>query len=356
MRRVVAAVVVLVGFAPDVRAELLPEFSLGDCAWNATHILVVDAAGKVVEAWKGDAKVGDAIPLDKLRLPVEQPVWGEGFARAADKAPKLKAERLVLFLREGKPDKRYPSGWRPARRFDGLFPGMFDISAAWVADGKAYTMQQLSNPGDLMLVEEGTVEKFKTDAMAIANRRTALDSAKAEPDLAKRAALLKPIATAAGELGRVEAVEALGTCGEAGVPVLRDVLAARPDKGEQATGKAGDVRLAAVAALARIGKPAQDDLVKLLETQRGFWTAAAPDLPAGWARTDHLANVHLQRLRAALANPAAFDDLPAEKRAVVRDLAKLWADYPDLSAKGPTDTAVADPADLLKAVARRWEK
>lgn len=343
MRGVVALCAMLFGFAPQLRAETLPEFRLDECAWHATHILVVDAAGKVVEVWKGDAKIGDVIPLDQLRLPVEQPVFGKDGFRAADRAPKLKAERLILFLQRDETDKRFSTGWRPARRI-----ALFDISAAWVADGKAYTMQQFSNPGDLMLHEEGTVEKFKTSAMWFAGRRAALDAAKAEPDLAKRAELLKPLATGTGFRGRDEAIEALGACGTAGVPVLRDVLAAKPLKDVDDH----EIRVKAIAALARIGKPAQDELLKVLETERAFWTIAAPDLQRGWVRTEYLARLHAERLQAAVGNPAAFDDLPAEKRAVINDLAKLWSESPQLADADGTNRT----AELLKAILRRWEK
>ncbi len=43
-----------------------PGFPLGDLAARATHILVVDARGVVLDVWKGDAAPGDVVPLGGL--------------------------------------------------------------------------------------------------------------------------------------------------------------------------------------------------------------------------------------------------------------------------------------------------
>src|SRR5262245_52822569 len=44
-----------------------PAFNLEDCCVNATHILVVDARGCVLEIWKGNATQGDMIPIERFR-------------------------------------------------------------------------------------------------------------------------------------------------------------------------------------------------------------------------------------------------------------------------------------------------
>ena len=54
-----------------------PEFDLRECAMNATHVLVVDRLGRLAEIWKGEAAVGDRIPIEKYFLRPGLPTWME---------------------------------------------------------------------------------------------------------------------------------------------------------------------------------------------------------------------------------------------------------------------------------------
>ena len=55
-------------------AIIQPSFYLDDCAWHATHIVVVTKGKKidenveVVESWKGDLKKGDPIAVPELAV------------------------------------------------------------------------------------------------------------------------------------------------------------------------------------------------------------------------------------------------------------------------------------------------
>jgi hypothetical protein len=67
------ALVLLVFFAPPACAAFMGSFSLDECAWHATHIVVVTEGKKidgivdVIESWKGDLMKGR--PLRSLSLP-----------------------------------------------------------------------------------------------------------------------------------------------------------------------------------------------------------------------------------------------------------------------------------------------
>ena len=88
-----AALVVLAAASP-ARAEILPSFGTGQCESNATHVVVVDDTGKVLESWRGDLAPGDVLPIAEFRLPKEaghRPGFGIG--------PKtVSGKRVVLFL------------------------------------------------------------------------------------------------------------------------------------------------------------------------------------------------------------------------------------------------------------------
>jgi hypothetical protein len=46
--------------------EQVRDFDLEANSQRATHILVVDASGRILDIWKGNARLGDVVPLDKL--------------------------------------------------------------------------------------------------------------------------------------------------------------------------------------------------------------------------------------------------------------------------------------------------
>jgi hypothetical protein len=84
--------------------ETPPEFNLQECARNATHIVVVNRNGEVLESWKGDTLPGEVIPLDKMCNPVlaqHLPELHKLTALPQDRDrfnPLLGSDRLVLFL------------------------------------------------------------------------------------------------------------------------------------------------------------------------------------------------------------------------------------------------------------------
>ena len=81
-RAIAAGLVMLTSAAAS--AEILPHFDPQSHTWKATHIVVV-GEGKVIESWKGNLKVGDALPdgvarFTRIPLPKPDP-WRTDFGR-----------------------------------------------------------------------------------------------------------------------------------------------------------------------------------------------------------------------------------------------------------------------------------
>lgn len=344
MFRALVGLSAVVFFAPAACASGSPMDQARSDAWHASHIVVADATGKVLEVWKGDLKVGDVLPVDEKvwRLALPQVIRHNGVAEAAVEGKKVHADRVILFLKKAgpnRPDLIKPGEWVGLRPFfvsagkDGVF-------------AQVYVMENGVQPVYVVAKSEAA---FKAEYLPIAEHRTALDAAVAEPDVKRRAERLRPFVTGAG---RPEAFEALAGCGEAGVAPLAAALF-RKDWGDNKF-TASYTRDAAIKALVKIGKPAAAELVKFLDLQRVFWELVGPTLGPNW--NDGYSPVTSDQLRhlfAALADPEVFADVPAERRAVLRDLHDLWTKTPPLA--GLKTVGDLHPAKLLKPVLDGWE-
>src|SRR5690349_3615454 len=100
MIRTLTAATILLAFAAPVSASGDPKIYARGYVWGASHIVVTDSTGKVVEVWKGDLKVGDVLPVDektwRLRLP--QVVRHGGYVGGDIEGKKVHADRVILFL------------------------------------------------------------------------------------------------------------------------------------------------------------------------------------------------------------------------------------------------------------------
>lgn len=103
-----------------------PGFEVNRCASNATHILVVEPSGRVAEVWKGNATVGDWVPVERLlgsslaRLALASPNQGSPFRPFEPNwrfDPFQDRGRLILFLvksDEQNEASKFLHGWLPA--------------------------------------------------------------------------------------------------------------------------------------------------------------------------------------------------------------------------------------------------
>ncbi len=128
----------LLGLASSAWAEAVPSFSLVYAQRNATHVVVVDANGVVLESWRGDLVKGDTVPFRATKKPLE--VVNPFPKEPRDpKVDSVTGKRRVLFLvREKSSDSWTPCGFLlPEERF----------ATVWVEDGQCFAVYQFTNPG-----------------------------------------------------------------------------------------------------------------------------------------------------------------------------------------------------------------
>src|SRR5262249_22274855 len=130
MSRVRLGVVAFLLAAP-VQAKILPSFEIDYSAWHATHIVVVDARGTVLESWLGDLKADNKLPLEQLGVPPPGPITYPFRPRQATEPERVTGARTVLFLiRDG--DK-----WKPAASYGGI-----KLSTVWIERDQAHAFMQ----------------------------------------------------------------------------------------------------------------------------------------------------------------------------------------------------------------------
>jgi hypothetical protein len=122
-----------------VRAELSPSFDLGYSAKHATHIVVVNGKGAILESWRGDLAAGKRVPFlakqeaIKVDYHVDYPV--EPF----EDVKSVTGNRRVLFLIRSKS----PETWIPANVNE---PDM-SLATVWIEQGQGFAIYQFRNPG-----------------------------------------------------------------------------------------------------------------------------------------------------------------------------------------------------------------
>ena len=342
MVRILATSAILLVFTAPACGSGTPMDQARFDAWRASDIVITDAAGRVLEVWKGSLRADDVLPVDKdkweLRTP--QVIRHAGGVGGDIEGKKVTADRVILFLeRAGKdrPDGKKPGDWV------GLWP--YFVSAG--KDGVFAQVYVVENGVQPVYAVAKSEAAFKAEYLPLAERRTAFDAAVGEPDPAKRAVRLRPFATEP-KAGQREAVETLADCGPAGVPPLAAVLFRRPGLWESA-------REGAIKSLVKIGKPAAGELARFLELQRVYWELTGPDLGPNWYDGGGgPAGVQMRLLFAAFADPAVYVDLPTEKRATIRELHELWSTVPGLVAV--KTVGGLHPAKMIAAVLAQWDK
>jgi hypothetical protein len=321
----VASVFGLLLLSGTTAAGIRPSFSPNACSWWATHIVVIDSTGRVIESWAGDLKPGEAVPLESFGMKLEHPVGGRtlDLKRESTDPERVTGKRLVLFLNKGSgkgKTRKFDAGWMPVMWED------FSVSAAWIEEGKVFALMQVENPGPQVMVRIAkTEEEFNKRVLGHVADRQRYSAAVAEKDPAKRAEKLEPLA-AAGQFSTQNAIRQLGLCGEAGLPALRRITS---DPKRQTDHQA------ALIAMGVIGPPAADDLFAVIAEELAYWKKAAPDLGPNWGgNPDHV--YHMTRLAGALWWGTAFDGGPPDKVRLILEVYELWSRHSILS-KGFAD-------------------
>ena len=296
-------------------ASALPPYDAPTNSWNSTHVVVVEG-GKVVESWKGNLKVGDALPEGAARftrLPVP------GFAKelfVPDKThPEITGKRLILFLAyvpilEKDEKKRFWMGAdAPGLPSNSVSP----TAVAWLEGDKVYTVCQQSRPGPYVLEENGRVAGLRQSVSLGIAIRAQFDAAKSDADPEARAArlivLISIVSKCAGSYGRSDCFEELGKCGKSAMPYLADwVLEPKAELADDA-----------LSTLTRLGDVGFDGMLKIVDAETKYWKAVADDLFEGeWVdQRTHTNDIYRwrgpNRLRSIL-NSAHSMKLSAENR------------------------------------------
>lgn len=189
----VAAIVCLPG---SLKAELWPSFDLGYSAEHATHIVVVDRKGKILESLRGDLPVGEKLPLagNPKPIPVDYDLDFPVEIKGQEEVKTVTGNRRVMFLIQGKDRKAFA----PAN----VNEPDFQLATVWIEAGQSFAIYQIRNPGTksnmhpLFLSEaqlKTQIEKFSTPPTAKAKDKATPDAkAILEPDLSGPWRLLLP--------------------------------------------------------------------------------------------------------------------------------------------------------------------
>jgi hypothetical protein len=293
------------------RAAIRPSFEEGSSTWHATHIVVVDRDGRVLESWKGDLKAAQRIDLGPLKIPATPAVSKFPFGRPAVQV--MSDARRILFLRhEGK-------DWKPAANWGGM-----EVSLVWVEQGQLFAFRQMMNPGPTELFpQEGTEGALKDRVVKAARVQEEFNRAAGDPDPTKRARAVLPFLDMRKTYGPYgESLKVLSGCGSTALPVLRPLL---EDEGQLR------LHIDIIGVIGKAAGPeATADLEKVLEQELVYWKNNAPALGMWWGQEPM--TTHYGRVIAVLRQMKAIGY--QDGRGLVAKLRDFWAATPQLDYVG----------------------
>ena len=288
----VGCLVLLASGVIPVDASIRQSFSLDQCTWNATHIVLVQTTAKdglfsVVESWKGDLKPGEPLEVPELR-PDENAVpisnYKIGISERIPRQPV--GSRMILFLkRRGEGGAASPSEslgtgmeWEPASAWDGI-----KVSVLWIDGGKAFCFQQQEYPGPSALSACSQWPATLSSDVAVFTVRIQ-EVLQVQRNLAETLAL-KNVDVQAQRLGWIalgdvyeaqrEAIDALGKVGSVALPEVLQVMDRPPVRfydGSQL------IRVFVEAA----GKDSGRQLHARLQQDLVYWKAVGPTMTQSW--------------------------------------------------------------------------
>jgi hypothetical protein len=334
------------GFVLNSSAGIRPSFYLENLAAQASDIVVVkqkwDGKCAVIETWKGELKSGDTIVIPDLTnfLSEESRTISYWPREANSNSPaQVTGSRISLFLKKSSDSIK----WEPASNFDGM-----QVSMAWIENGQTYAFVQRMNPGPSLLVPLHLSEsEMKTQVQDVVQTQATLATTIAITNLAQRADALKSFVSSKHWFARKVAFTELGKCGEAALPILRQML-----NDESMLPQHGDV----IGALGQAGGASVcPELTKLVETETQFWKQAAPNLKSGWwngtgidwSEVETLRNRYVKLLAAIrVLNGLRYDGC----KVAVTQLRDFWRSLPQLEDKSGIDQMSQECDNLLKSL------
>jgi hypothetical protein len=284
-------IVLAIGPVP-LDAAMRPSFSVDQCSWNATHIVLVqtttnDGVVSVVESWKGDLKPGDSIEVPELKpnknaVSISSDPKPAGFDLEdkwgiSEQIPRQPiGSRMVLFLKKQEGNGAgAPVKWGPASG------GEMKVSALWIDGGKAFCFQQRRNPGPSALspcvgrpARSSDVAEFTVRIQEVLQAQRGLAETLALKDVDVRAERLGSIALSDVYQAQKEAIDALGKVGTVALPEILQVM----DKPPVPYDGVALIRIFVEAA----GKDAGKQLHARLQQDVIYWRTVGPTLTQDW--------------------------------------------------------------------------
>ena len=353
-------------FSATTEAKELPSFDTEQAAWNATHVVVasegevIDGRLDVLESWKGDLKAGHTIEIAELKqfLPVAARSIDRRFTFNGDRRAGIpqvvSCQRMVLFLvRNQAADGKESPVWQSAITI-GPHRLPMTVSVAWLEGEEAFAVQQPENPGPALLMPlTRSAKEFRTFVEQVISRQREMGEIANEDDRGLRAAGYRRHVEAKSFFVRTAAFHGISQCGDAAIPVLRDIL-----KDEALIRVHGE----AVKSLAQTkGIDAVPILVELIDGELTFWKETAPGLPVGWwngtggdaIRQEYLRSRYGRVVQAVFALDRNPDPRAAE---VVTNLRDFWRSLPQLDDRSGLNQISESCTSQLKKLSRNRQQ
>ena len=210
------------------------------------------------------------------------------------------------------------------------------------------------NPGPALLMPlTRSAKEFRTFVEQVISRQREIGEIANEDDRGLRAAGYRRHVEAKSFFVRTEAFQGISQCGDAAIPVLRDIL-----KDEALIRVHGE----AVKSLAQTkGIDAVPILVELIDGELTFWKETAPGLPVGWwngtggnaIRQEYLRSRYGRVVQAVFALDRNPDPRAAE---VVTNLRDFWRSLPQLDDRSGLNQISESCTSLLKKLSRNRQQ
>jgi hypothetical protein len=334
-----------------------PSFNLDDCAWDATHIVVVtqgkqiDGEVTVLKSWKGNLNSGDHISVPELttfKPPSSRIIRTQWDPDGEDPIKYVTGSRMILFLKrrgEGVPhaaDQAVASCVWGSAASEGI-----KASVVWVEADETFAIQQLNCPGPTLLTYcDMSEDEMGARVLELARLRNSYEDALALSEPSDRAEALGVLASLVPSdlyfVRRIIFTE-IQKCGEPALPTLKRMLSDQ----SLVVLHAEVVWSLAVAG----GERVRDELTGLVREELEFWKVIGATLEEGW--WSNIPQPGTYRLHDRYGR--VFESLVALRKLkfpgckeVVTEFRDFWRSLPQLEGKGGLHQITEVCDDILR--------
>jgi hypothetical protein len=324
----------------DARGENLPSFGVRDCAWHATHIVEVTQGMErkgvltVRDSWKGDLRKGDVLTFPELgnfATEEQRKIFNREKA-LPNRVTHVSSLRMVVFLcknDKGRNDPKSLPIWGGAG-----WGRDVKASVAWLDGDEVFAYVQIANPGPQVLLPlEVTEKQFKAKVMEIVRAKETFQQAVQVKELGKRALCLRPLVLLDIPACERDSIEALGQCGEQGLPVIQSLLNQNLRE---------NIAPELIRTMGKIGgEKAGKELASYLKDEFAFWKQRGPQLKSDWWQDQRMDNKERRYLQNRSAKFNAILNALAEAKntkcqPLVREVDDFVKEHPHVGGESAT--------------------